>query len=344
MPFQFPQVDTVVSRLAQQYSQSDSSLKGSQLMPVVQLPTSEDGSGYIKATYIQFDAGEFFGDADSTDYARHRAAPGAGAVPMDSPDLAATSFTLDQRRGKMAVAGSMSTLGPVDVRAAKVMSAVTRFNLMVERQQASKVDAAANYASGLTATLASGSRWDEAGGDPQKQIGEAQNAIAKKSGRRGNVFWMGTDVAKALLTNEGGHLHGGGVILQGLLDQTDLAKAFKVDKILVMDSVYNSANRGQTASNAFIWTTTSAGLLYVPENALAAAEAGRPLPGAQANYAAFGYTFVPEGKGAGPNSMEVRRVWDEDTASWLHYLSDWRTPITTSTLLGYHWTTAVTAV
>jgi|TARA_R110000824_G_scaffold54043_2_gene149206 hypothetical protein len=341
MSFQFPQVDTVVSQLAQQYAQSESTLKGGLLMPTVQLPVSEDGSGYLKATYIQFDAGEFFGDADSTDYEKHRAAPGSGAILMDTPDLAAASFTLDQRRGKMPVPGSMSRIGPVDVRASKVASAITRFNLQTERQIASKVDAAANYATGLKATLASGSRWNEAGGDPQTLIAEAKNAVAKQSGRRPNVMWMGTDVAAALLANEGGHMIGGGAVLQGLLDESDLAKSFQVSKILVMDSVYNNANRGQTATNAFVWTSTSCGLLYVPENALEAASSGQALPAMQANFAAFGYTFVPQGKGSGPNSMEVIRKWDDDTASWLHYLSDWRTPVTCSTLLGYHWTTAV---
>lgn len=341
MSFQIPQVDTVVSQLAQQYAQDQSTLKGQLLMPTVQLPVTEDGSGYLKATYIQFDAGEFFGDADSTDYAKHRVAPGAGAILMDSPDLASTSFTLDQRRGKMPVPGSMSTLGPVDVRAAKVAAAITKFDLMTERQIQSKVDAAGNYATGLKATIASGSRWNESGGDPQTLIADAKNAVAKQSGRRPNVMWMGTDVAAALLANEGGHMIGGGAVLQGLLDESDLAKAFQVEKILVMDSVYNNANRGQTATNAFIWTSTSCGLLYVPENALSAASAGTALPAMQANFAAFGYTFVPQGKGAGPSSMEVIRKWDDDTNSWLHYLSDWRTPVTTSTLLGYHWTTAV---
>ncbi len=344
MGYQVPQVDTVVSARAQQLAQEMDAYKGTQLMPLVALPTTEDESGYLKATYIKFDDGEFFGDADSTDFDRHRAAPGAGAVLMDTPDLSSSSFALTERRGKLPVPGSMSKLGPVDIRAAKVASGIARFNLMTERQIASKVDAAANYATGLKATLASGSRWDEAGGDPQQQIAEAQNAIAKQSGRRANVFWMGTDVAKALVSNEGGHLHGGGVALLGLLDEEALRKAFLVDKILVMDAVYNSANRGQTASNSYVWTSTSAGLLHVPPNALAAAESGRPLPGIQANFAAFGYTFVPQGKGAGTANMEVSRVWDLDTKSWLHYISDWRTPVTTSTKLGYHWTTAVTAV
>jgi hypothetical protein len=118
-----------------------------------------------------------------------------------------------------------------------------------------------------------------------------------------NTMVMTQDVFDVLVNHPDilDRLNGGATVTNtALITQSKIAEVFGVERLLIMDAVYNSAKEGQTESNAFI-STKKVALFYVPPSA------GLMTPSA-------GYTFAWTGMdGASAYGIDVLRY----SGDWL---------------------------
>ena len=106
-------------------------------------------------------------------------------------------------------------------------------------------------------TLSGTARWsDFTNSDPLGDGITARKAVRAATGVRANTLILGPDVYDTLIYHP--------QILEklgfkdnraGLLSQTELARAFDVERVLVGDAVYNSAKQGQSDSIDDVWGT-----------------------------------------------------------------------------------------
>jgi hypothetical protein len=148
--------------------------------------------------------------------------------------------------------------------------------------------------------------WSTSGSTPIADV-LAERTRMKKVGKRfPNLLIIGKSVEDYLLTHadilsrvNAGQTPGAGA------DPTlnDLAKFFKVDRVVVASATYNSALEGATASNDFILDSKSALLMYVA-----------PTPAVMAPTA--GYRFADQDVSG--NAMGVRnwKYWEQGKRSW----------------------------
>jgi hypothetical protein len=128
----------------------------------------------------------------------------------------------------------------------------------------------------------------------------------KLTGKRfANTMIIGAEVEPYLLTHPTiiGRLNNGqtpGGAAQASL--ADLAKLFKVDRVVVAGAVYNTAKEGATASNAFILNSKSAWLGYVA-----------PRPSIMTPSA--GYRFTWEGIAGNEQGIRNWSYWDQPRRS-----------------------------
>jgi hypothetical protein len=148
--------------------------------------------------------------------------------------------------------------------------------------------------------------WSTANSTPIDDI-LAERLLMRLSGKRlPNTLVLGAKVHRILSTHAQiiGRLNNGqtpGGPAQAEL--ADLAKVFKVQRVMVATGSYNSAKEGATASNSFILDQTSALLCYVNPNP------SKMTPSA-------GYRFA--WRGIAGNDMGIRnwRYWDQPKRSW----------------------------
>ncbi len=118
-----------------------------------------------------------------------------------------------------------------------------------------------------------------------------------------NVMVMTQDVFDVLVNHPDilDRLNGGATVTNtALITQAKIAEVFGVERLFIMDTVYNSAKEGQTESNAFV-ATKKVALFYVPSSA------GLMTPSA-------GYTFAWTGlDGASAYGIDVLRY----SGDWL---------------------------
>lgn len=148
--------------------------------------------------------------------------------------------------------------------------------------------------------------WSTAGSTPIEDFLAERTRMKQKGKRFPNTLILGKNVEDTLLTHAEivGRVNAGQTPGQAA-DPTlnDLAKFFKVDRVLVASAVYNSANEGQAASNGFILDPKSAWLGYVaPQPAIMEPSAG--------------YRFADEDVSG--NAMGVRnwKYWEQDIRSY----------------------------
>lgn len=128
-------------------------------------------------------------------------------------------------------------------------------------------------------------QWDQdSTSDPIKDIGDAQIAMLKRTGYRGNTLVVGAEVDLVLKRHSdilARIQYGGTPGAPAIVTDAAIAAIFGVDRYLVMDAIEETSNEGAAASPAFI-AGKHALLVYTP-----------PSPGIMK--AAAGYTFVWSG-------------------------------------------------
>ena len=213
-------------------------------------PTASQSTGTIMGINIE----TFFGDSAAS-YER-----GEGGTYSEAfgPKLSNTTFRC-QEYGRM-VGVDRKTLSrselPADLRAVHNAQIMTHLRIAQEVRGATMFGTAANWTN--STTVAAGSKWDSAGGDP---IGNLETAIETVAGYglRPNTIIMGRQARRTLqkspvflefLPTTGDR----NIVPTGML-KGKLAELFEVsaDRIFFGDSVRNTAHPGKTVSLADIW-------------------------------------------------------------------------------------------
>ncbi len=148
-------------------------------------------------------------------------------------------------------------------------------------------------------------QWNDATSTPIEDVWDAKQDILERTGFEPNVLVLGYPVYKTLVNHPDfvdrvkyGQTPG----RVAMIDTSELAQLFKVDKVVVMRSIYNTAKEGATKSHSFIGGKV-AGLFYAA-----------PSPGLMQPSA--GYIFSWTGYlGAGPQGQRIKRFRMEQLAS-----------------------------
>lgn len=149
--------------------------------------------------------------------------------------------------------------------------------------------------------------WNRSAATPIDDIGAERVRMKKVGWRRPNTLALGAVAAEKIMTNAQiiGRLNNGqtpGGPAEASL--ADLAKLFKVQRVLVADAVYNTAKQGATASKDFILDAESAWLGYVAPK--------------MTKFTLTALTTITWKKLAGNDQgVRVYRRWDDSVRSWI---------------------------
>lgn len=162
---------------------------------------------------------------------------------------------------------------------------------------------------GATTTVADTSYifWNRSTGKPIDNVAAERVKMKKRGFRRPNTLLLGAEAAEALLTTDQiiGRLNNGqtpGGPAEASL--ADLAKLFKVQRVLVGDAVFNSAKQGATASRDFILSPKCAWLGYIAPR--------------MTKYTLTAMTTITWRKLAGNDQgVRVYRRWSDEYRSWI---------------------------
>ncbi len=113
--------------------------------------------------------------------------------------------------------------------------------------------------SGYTANLALADRWDNyesSSSDPFADIETMRSSVISNSMKFPNVLILGYQVYEKICNHPLvlDRVKGGATTnIPALLSEAELAKLFKVDRVLVGRAIVNANNVGQTASYGYVW-------------------------------------------------------------------------------------------
>lgn len=139
-----------------------------------------------------------------------------------------------------------------------------------------EVDGAASRSASFTPTTANTANndvvyWSSSGSTPIEDIRLAKRVVQEQTGFRPNTLTLGRKVFDTLIDHEDliGRLDRGQTTGPAMVNMDALAALLEVDRVLVMDAIYNSAKKGKTPSMGFIggnhamltWTPPSPGLM-----------------------------------------------------------------------------------
>ncbi len=147
-------------------------------------------------------------------------------------------------------------------------------------------------------------QWNDSNSTPIEDVWDAKQDILERTGFEPNVLVIGYPVYKTLVNHPDfvDRVKYGQTTGVAMIDTSEMAQLFKVDKVVVMRSIYNTAKEGATKSHSFIGSKV-AGLFYAPSSP------GLMQPSA-------GYIFSWTGYlGAGPQGQRIKRFRLEEIAS-----------------------------
>jgi hypothetical protein len=148
---------------------------------------------------------------------------------------------------------------PLQERRAAAEFATDKVLLKLERDVAADV-----FGSGWTGCSTPGTTWDDDASDPLQDVENAREGIVKLIGREPNVMVIGREVWTDL-RHHPDLLDRIKYTSTGIMTPQLLAQLFEVQKLLIGNAVYDSAQEGATASLGFIWGK-HAWLGWVPPN------------------------------------------------------------------------------
>jgi len=230
-------------------------------------------------------------------------APGNKAFEVDFGISKSAAFYLIERSLKTKIPdedmeAARDADAKFDLKVSKTKLLNNKLLTRYEYQAAAELFSGTTF-SGYTAALSGNDCWDQYGtSDPVKKIIDARNLVRKATGVYPNMVVLGAEVFD-VLTNHPDILDRikGGATKASPADVTaeSLAQIFKVNKVLVGGSIYNSVNEGATDSTSDIWGKYAL-ICYVS-----------PTP--EKESPSLGYTFY------NTNAEMVREWYDKEARS-----------------------------
>jgi hypothetical protein len=148
-----------------------------------------------------------------------------------------------------------------DARKTKIVT--LGLQLRREQKAVTLATTTGNYPSGLTSAIASGSRWNEAAGDPESDMVTANQALMNSCGMRANAIAIGDQTMDKIrlspyFRDRTKYTNPGPI-------PDDLIKAlFGVQYLFVGKARYDSAKEGATASVGGFWSDYAIAYVYNP--------------------------------------------------------------------------------
>jgi len=298
-------VDAILTNMSVAYMQEAYAFVASRAFPVVNVAKQTD-------KYFTYSQADFFRDqvqrrADGTESA------GTG-YSLSTASYSCDVFALHKDIGDQTRANSDSPLDP-DMDATRFLSQ----QMLIRQERQWATDA---FATGIWGTDATPSPlWDAASSTPIADVELAKNTVLSNTGYVPNTVIMSYKVFSALIDNSD-------IVDRIKYTSTDsvtedlLARLFGVDRVLVMASVYNSAQQGATASYAQIGDKDVL-VCYTP-----------PSPGLMVPSAGYALNWTGISAGLGQASAISRYRLDERRADRIEIESAFDFKIVSSAL-GY---------
>ena len=298
-------VDAILTNMSVAYMQEAYAFVASRAFPVVNVAKQTD-------KYFTYSQSDFFRDsvqrrADGTESA------GTG-YSLSTASYSCDVFALHKDIGDQTRANSDSPLDP-DMDATRFLSQ----QMLIRQERQWATDA---FATGIWGTDATPSPlWDAASSTPIADVELAKNTVLSNTGYVPNTVIMSYKVFSALIDNSD-------IVDRIKYTSTDsvtedlLARLFGVDRVLVMASVYNSAQQGATASYAQIGDKDVL-VCYTP-----------PSPGLMVPSAGYALNWTGISAGLGQASAISRYRLDERRADRIEIESAFDFKIVSSAL-GY---------
>ncbi len=114
-------------------------------------------------------------------------------------------------------------------------------DLEIEKEIADLVQNPSNYAATNKKALTNTSCWDQTGGKPISDIKDGMEAVRKAIGRKPNTLFLGAETFNILAENED-ILEKLKYTKEGVVTEEDLARIFKVEKVIVGEAIYQDDN------------------------------------------------------------------------------------------------------
>lgn len=255
--------------------------------------------------YYQFDMNTIARDK------MERRSPGSearwGAWSVTKQTVLCDQYGYKEKLPEELIASAASS-GNIDVVAAKSVAEVALIN--AEKRFGSAFWATGKWGRDMAGQATADSThyiyWNTSTSTPINDILAERQKILLAGKRLPNTLILGADVAATLMTHSQivGRLNAGQTPGGPALASLEyMAKIFMVDRVLIAQAVYNSANENATATNAYILDSKSALLCYVA-----------PEPAVLAPSGAYRFAW----QGIAGNAMGIRnwRYWDQPTRSF----------------------------
>lgn len=282
-------VNRPLTNFAQRYIQNASLFVAGQAVPL--LPVTHQSDQY----YI-FDRDDMFRD-DVQERADGAESSGSGFKLSTDTYLAKVyshhKDVSDRQRA------NQDELISLDRSAAEFV--VHKMLIKRERLFATKMLSSGNWTGGTV-----NKDWTAAASTPLADVRVGKRTIQEKTGMVPNKMLMGRKAYDTLMDNDDilARITGGANnAMPAMVMRTLLTQLFELDGIFVMDTVYNTANKGAALNMSFIGDDTA--LLYYAPNTVS----GNGEPTAACQFAWTGYT------GATQNGMRIRRFRMENLES-----------------------------
>lgn len=137
--------------------------------------------------------------------------------------------------------------GPLDWRRAATRFVTNKMLIRLERLFAAEMMASSKWGTDKTVTT----KWDDHGGsDPIGDVDLGKSTVLTATGFKPNVLACGYNVARHLMQHPDivDRYQATGL---GALEMSHVAEVLGLEEIIVSSAVYNTADEGQTESNAF---------------------------------------------------------------------------------------------
>lgn len=191
---------------------------------------------------------------------------------------------------------AISDSAVADMKFDQAANIAQRLLIRMERKMCTLVLDSTNYPAALTSTLAAGSTWLDAGGDPEGDSVTASNAIKLKCLRRPNACAMSGTTRQLLRTSPAfrdriKYTNGGPV------PDSAIMAFLGVQKMFVAEAIYNSAAVNAAAVYAEAWDDSVLFFVHEPNPSLRSVGFGHTW--VRKNFYSFEYLDNPRGSADG---------------------------------------------